>query len=72
MQWHAVARREMPPAQFVKDHWHDKGDRYREYVSDLLMMEVVPQKTDFQRVIQDCLIRLQTDHQRRQRMQESS
>ena len=72
VQWHAQARRDMSPAQFVQDHWHGKGDGYRKYVSDLLMMEVIPQKTDFQRVIQDCLVRLRTDHQRRQRMQESS
>jgi len=74
VQWHAAAQtgKSTTPAQFVQDRWHDKGAAYREYVSDLLTKEVVPDQTDFRRVILDCLARLQADRQRRQRLRESS
>ncbi len=47
------------PARFVQDRWHEKGDPYRKFVSELLTEEVVPERTDFARVIRDCLARLQ-------------
>jgi hypothetical protein len=54
------------PARFVQERWHQKDGSYRQYVSDLLTKEVVPDHTDFARVIRDCLQRLRDDPRRRQ------
>jgi DNA primase len=63
-------RREQPPgaalrpARFIQDRWHDKSQVYREFVSGLLTLEVIPDQTDFARVIKDCLARLDSDRRR--------
>jgi DNA primase len=58
--------RDSSPASFVQDRWHDKSESYRRYVSRLLTQEVVPNQTDFERVVTDCLKRLQQGRQREQ------
>jgi DNA primase len=57
--WKDPAGPDLPPAQFVQDRWHQKGGSFQKYVSDLLTQEIVPEKTDFTRVVRDCLGRLQ-------------
>ncbi len=60
-------KQELSPAEFVQQRWNEQPDeRYRKYVSGLLVKEGVPDKTDFTRVIQDCLQRLTASGQPRQ------
>jgi DNA primase len=58
--------RKVAPADFLQERWNSQSAQYRRYVSDLLTKEVVPDQTDFDRVIQDCLTRLLEDQRRRQ------
>ena len=47
------------PAAFVQSRWHGENDAdYRAYVTDVLAKEGVPDKTDFERAVQESLQRL--------------
>jgi DNA primase len=52
------------PAQYVQNRWHERGELYRRYVSDLLTKEVIPRQTDFAKVVRECLHRLAGDPRR--------
>jgi len=52
--------RSIAPADFLQERWHQHDDSYRRLVSDLLTKEVIPDQTDFSRVIKDCLSRLRS------------
>jgi DNA primase len=59
--WRQEAEREpsLTPAAFVQRTWHEPADdRYRNYVSDLLVKEEVPDRTDFSKAIRESLERL--------------
>jgi hypothetical protein len=57
---------EISPARFVQDRWHTQEGSFREYASELMTKEVVPEQTDFAKVVRDCLKRLQDDRRRHQ------
>jgi hypothetical protein len=60
-QWRARhgEERTLPPADFVQQRWHEvEGGDYRNYVSDLLLKEEVPHRTDFAKAIRESLQRL--------------
>ena len=53
------------PRDFVIDRWNTAGDGiYRGFVSQLISKEDHPVSTDFTRVVQDCLGRLQANFTR--------
>ncbi len=56
-RWAAEAG-DVPPGRWVQDHWHQADGSYRNYVSDLLTREDVPEQTDFVKVVRDALARL--------------
>jgi DNA primase len=67
--WYAAYRTDeepRSPARFVQERWHEQDQEYRSYVSELLAKEVVPESTDFVRVVHDCLERLRGDRRRRE------
>ncbi|MBU0743014.1 DNA primase [bacterium] len=53
------------PAAFVQARWHDRDDRYRRFVTDLLTGLEVIDEVDHERVVRDCLDRLESDQERR-------
>ena len=58
---------ELSPATFVQERWHDTGaEGYRNYVSDLLVKEGVPEQTDFETAISQSLQRLRQGQRWRQ------
>ncbi|MBU1073470.1 hypothetical protein KKG45_09505, partial [bacterium] len=52
-------------AAFVQARWHDRDDRYRRFVTDLLTGLEVIDEVDHERVVRDCLDRLESDQERR-------
>ncbi len=55
------------PREFVVERWNTAGDgTYRGFVSQLISKEDHPLSTDFTRVVQDCLGRLQAHFKRQQ------
>ncbi len=66
-EWHEENRDERPlaPAIFVQQKWHEPvDDRYRNYVSELLVNEEVPDRTDFTKAIRESLQRLRQGQRR--------
>jgi len=53
------------PAVFVQAGWHDREDDYRRYVTDLIDVEDAQDEVDHERIVRDCLERLESDRQRR-------
>ncbi len=53
------------PAAFVQARWHDRDDFYRRFVTDLFTAMEMLEKVDLERVVQDCLDRLESDRERR-------
>ena len=47
------------PIVWLTAHWRGRPDPYRRFVHRLHSDETVPRRTDFERVIRDCLSRLQ-------------
>ncbi|MBC8424684.1 DNA primase [bacterium] len=53
------------PADFVQARWHDRDEDFRRFVTDLLIELETVDSIDHERVVGDCLARLESDRERR-------
>jgi len=53
------------PAEFIQAGWHDRDEDYRRFVTDLLIELETVDSIDHERVVEDCLARLESDRERR-------
>jgi len=53
------------PADFVQARWHDRDENFRRFVTDLLIELETVDNIDHERVVGDCLARLESDRERR-------